>query len=557
MQLRKIITLLACLFIVSFSLAQKDVPRGWHLADPATDSLYGISLNKAYQFLKDKNKSSQTITVAVLDGGIDTAHEDLKNIIWNNTKEIPGNGIDDDKNGYADDMHGWNFLGNKDGSCLKRASDEKSRVYYRFKEKFLGSTIDSTKLNAEDQFQYNMWLRASTEMNVSSDDQMEITFLEIISKNLKKNDKTLQDEMGKAEYTVEAAENFEPKSKAAKEAKYNYLTAVRLLERESDETNTSIIAELDEYAEGKREAIEAKTTAPKDYRAEFVKDDYSNINDKFYGNNNVKGPDAQHGTHVAGIIGAQRKNNIGIDGVADNIKIMSVRTVPNGDEYDKDIALAIFYAVDNGAKVINMSFGKAYSPDKNWIDSAVKYAETKDVLIVHAAGNESWDLDERESFPTPTYLNTKTKATNFITVGASSDPKIKGTLAADFSNYGKINVDVFAPGVKIYSTLPGNQYGNESGTSMAAPVVTGVAALIRSNFPSLSAQQVKEVIEKSVFIPDTTVKCIKPGTKDESIAFAALSKTGGIVNAYNAVVAAYEMEHSIPAQKNKNKKNKQ
>jgi subtilisin family serine protease len=555
MHLRKIITLVACLFVFGFSQAQKDVPRGWHLADPSTDSLYGISLNKAYQFLKDKNKSSQTITVAVLDGGIDTAHEDLINIMWHNAKEIPGNGIDDDKNGYADDIQGWNFLGNKDGGCLKRASDEKSRVYYRFKEKFLGKEIDTAQLNAEDKFQYNMWLRASTEMNVSSDDQMEITFLEIISKNLKKNDLLLQDEMGKKEYTINTVEDFEPKTKNGKEAKYNYLTAVKLLERESDETNTAIISELDEYAEGKREAIEAKTTAPKDYRAELVKDNYSDINDKFYGNNNVKGPDAQHGTHVAGIIGAQRKNNIGIDGVADNIKIMSVRTVPNGDEYDKDIALAIFYAVDNGAKVINMSFGKAFSPEKRWVDSAVKYAAAKDVLIVHAAGNESWNIDEKESFPTPVYLNTKTKAPNFITVGASSDPKIKGTLAADFSNYGKNNVDVFAPGVKIYSTLPGNQYGNESGTSMAAPVVTGIAALIRSNFPSLSAQQVKEVIEKSVFIPDTTVKCIKPGTKDEYIAFSELSKTGGIVNAYNAVAAASEME--LNNQKNKNKKNKQ
>jgi len=234
---------------------------------------------------------------------------------------------------------------------------------------------------------------------------------------------------------------------------------------------------------------------------------------------------------------------------------MSVRTVPNGDEYDKDVALGIFYAVDNGAKVINMSFGKYYSPEKRWVDSAVKYAEQKDVLLVHAAGNESTDIEEKESFPSSIFLNSKEKAGNFITVGASSDPKMKGTLVADFSNYGKLNVDVFAPGVKIYSSLPGNQYGNESGTSMAAPVVSGIAALIRSNFPELSARQVKEAIEKSVFIPDSTVSCIKPGTKDEKVHLSDLCKTGGIVNAYYAVMAAWEMEQKIIiADKNKKQK---
>ena len=552
MQMQKKLTLFVFLFIFGFVNAQKEVPRGWHLADFSTDSLYGISLNKAYQFLKEKNKSSQTITVAVLDGGIDTAHEDLTHMMWHNPKEIAGNGIDDDKNGYTDDVYGWNFLGNKDGGCLKKASDEKARVYYKFKEKYLGKAIDTSALNMDEKFQYNMWLRSSNEMNISSEEQMEITFLDVISKNLKKNDKILQEEIGKAEYSIAEMESFEPKTKTGKEAKYSYLTAVRILERESDEKNISILSELDEYAEGKKESIEAKTSAPKDYRAEYVKDDYNNINDKFYGNNNVKGPDSQHGTHVAGIIAAQRKNGIGIDGVAENVKIMSVRTVPNGDEYDKDIALGIFYAVDNGAKVINMSFGKAFSPEKRWVDSAVKYAEAKDVLIVHAAGNESWNVDEKENYPNALFLLSKTKANNFITVGASSDPKIKGTLVAEFSNYGKNNVDVFAPGVKIYSTLPGNQYGNESGTSMAAPVVTGIAALIRSNFPSLTARQVKEAIEKSVFIPDTTVTCIKPGTKDELTSLSQLCRTGGIVNAYNAVVAAYEMDQKKPG----NKKNK-
>jgi subtilisin family serine protease len=252
------------------------------------------------------------------------------------------------------------------------------------------------------------------------------------------------------------------------------------------------------------------------------------------------GPTPNHGTHVSGIIAASRNNGTGIDGVADAVKIMMVRVVPDGDEYDKDVALAIKYAVDNGAKVINMSFGKAYSPEKYWVDSAVAYAEQKDVLLVHSAGNENNNLDSTTVFPNPNLSAYKKQASSFITVGASSDLLITdASIAADFSNYGKQNVDLFAPGVKIYSTLPGtNVYGNQDGTSMAAPVVSGVAALIRSYYPSLSAKQVKTILEKTVHVPAGTTPCLLPGNSSLSAPFNTLSKTGGIVNAYNAVVLA-------------------
>ena len=282
-----------------------------------------------------------------------------------------------------------------------------------------------------------------------------------------------------------------------------------------------------------------------------MKDDYDNFSDRFYGNNDVMGPGPMHGTHVSGIIAAQRNNSIGIDGVADRVQIMTLRVVPDGDEYDKDVALAIRYAVDQGAKVINMSFGKSFSPEKNWVDSAVKYAEQKDVLLIHASGNESENMDEKENFPNPWLLQWKTKAKNFISVGASSDIKIDPSIAADFSNYGKENVDVFAPGVKIYSTLPGgNQYGNLKGTSMAAPVVAGLAALLRSYYPELTAVDVKQIIEQSVSKPDTTIKCIKPGEKGEKIIFSNLCKSGGIINAYNAVIMANEFKLESASSKN-------
>jgi subtilisin family serine protease len=254
------------------------------------------------------------------------------------------------------------------------------------------------------------------------------------------------------------------------------------------------------------------------------------------------GPSPTHGTHVSGIIGAQRGNGIGIDGIADNVRIMAVRAVPDGDEYDKDVALAIRYAVDNGAKVINMSFGKGFSPEKQWVDEAVKYAETKDVLLVHAAGNDAEDIDKEENYPNPDLKTLNEQASNFITVGASSDPKIKSSLVAEFSNYGKNNVNVFAPGVKIYSTLPGgNTYGNQQGTSMAAPVVSGLAAVIRSYFPSLTAKQVKYSIEKSVIVTENPVAVVKPGSK-EKVWISDLCTSGGIINAYNAIKIAASLE---------------
>lgn len=545
---RKILVIVLVSLTFSFSVtAQNDVPKGWHLLDREKDSFYGISLNKAYEFLQEKNKTSVPVIVAVLDSGVDTTHEDLKNILWHNTKEIPGNSVDDDKNGYTDDITGWNFLGGKDGRDVKKSSGENTRVYHKFKSRFLGKEVDTMLLNDNEKYQYNIWKKAASEMNVSKDDQMNVMYLEVLSKSIKKHDKVLREEMGSPEYTLDKLESFEPKDKQGKDAKYGYVTCMKVIGIEPEETNTTTITQLDEYIDGKKEAIQAKDNPPFDYRADIVKDDYNNINDKFYGNKDVMGPEPLHGTHVSGIIAAQRNNGIGMDGVADNVKIMMVRVVPDGDEYDKDIALGIFYAVDNGAKVINMSFGKSFSPEKKWVDSAIRYAALKDVLIVHAAGNESADNDVKDNYPNPYYILSKGKAPNFITVGASSDPRITESIVADFSNYGKYSVDVFAPGVKIYSTLPGrNQYGNLRGTSMAAPIVTGLAALLRSYYPALSAQQVKQIIERSVTVPDSSVAVIKPGTKNEKVRLSDLCVSGGIINAYGAVSLAYNYKPGRP-----------
>lgn len=535
-------TPLAIFFLmVVFAKAQNEPPKGWHLLSHDKDSFYGIELSKAYQFLKEKNKKSTPVIVAVLDSGVDTTHEDLKNILWKNPKEIPNNGKDDDGDGLIDDVYGWNFLGGKDGRNIKKASDEKSRVYHRFKAKYDGQSVDTTKMNAEELYTYKMWLRSSQEITVTPQDQATVSFLEIALKSLKKHDKTIREDMGKEEYTIEELEKYTPKTDLAKKSKMAFVNMMKQFGIESDTKNTVVLQELDDYIQGKKDAIAAKDTAPMDYRAEFIKDDYSNIKDRFYGNADVMGPASTHGTHVAGIIAAQRNNGVGMDGVADNVQIMMVRVVPDGDEYDKDIALGIIYAVDHGAKVINMSFGKSFSPEKKWIDSAVRYAAAKDVLLVHAAGNENSNIDIKENYPNAYFLTGK-KATNFMTIGASGDPNIKGTLAADFSNFGKESVDVFAPGVKIYSTLPGgNTYGNQNGTSMAAPVVSGLAALLRSYYPHLTALQTKEIIEKSATVCDETITTLNPETKEKT-SLKELCKTGGLVNAYNAVVEAEKVK---------------
>ena len=382
-------------------------------------------------------------------------------------------------------------------------------------------------------------------MNFSQEEQMDVMFIELTAKAMRRHDKIIRQEMAREEYTCEQLEKFEPVTKTGRDAKIGYLTCIKMMGIDPEEKNTSTLSELEEYIEGKKSSFESKDKAPHNYRAEIVQDNYDNFADRYYGNNDVMGPGPMHGTHVTGIIAAQRNNNLGVDGVADLVKIMTLRVVPDGDEYDKDVALAIRYAVDNGAKVINMSFGKSFSPEKRWVDSAVRYAEQHDVLLVHASGNDAEDIDIKENYPSPWLEQWKTKAGNFITVGASSDVRLGNSIAAEFSNYGKESVDVFAPGVKIYSTIPGgNQYGNLKGTSMATPIVSGLAALLRSYYPSLSAVAVKKIIEESVSRPDTQLPCIKPGMKGDPLTMSDLCRSGGIINAYNAVTIASHITES-------------
>jgi subtilisin family serine protease len=535
----KYLPTIAVLLCFTFTLhAQKtDVPHGWHLLDKQDDGYYGISLKKAYQFIGEKKLKSKPVIVAVIDSGIDTTHEDLKSVLWTNPGEIPGNGIDDDNNGYIDDVHGWNFVGGRDGRNVKDNSSEAIRVYYAYKDKF-GNVADSTSgtLNKDDKELYTMWKKAKADVGeVDPEQLLNLMLLKSVFNDALSVDSTIKRILNKDDYSGKDVRDMKPADVNEKRAREKVLRLYYGLQVDLDDSSKQLYSELQEQIEEEEKKNEAKKKAPTDYRAEIVKDNYNDFNDRFYGNNDVMANTPMHGTHVSGIIGAVRNNGIGMDGVADNVKIMLVRAIPDGDEYDKDVALSIRYAVDNGAQVINMSFGKYLSPQKQWVDDAVKYAESKGVLLVAAAGNEKKDVDTLPHFPNAYLKKDNRRVTNWITVGASGDP-LAGGLTASFSNYGKKDVDVFAPGVKIYSTVPGgNTYASLQGTSMASPVVTGLAALILEYFPSLSAQQVKYVIEKSVTKPDIQAK--DPGTEN-LVSMSDLSTSGGIVNAYEAVKLA-------------------
>jgi cell wall-associated protease len=533
----------ALLAVSSTVLAQVKAPENWFNLDAQTDGTNGVSTEKVYKEIL-KGKKGRTVVVAVLDGGVDSEHEDLKDIMWTNPREIPNNGKDDDNNGYVDDIHGWNFLGGKDGRNVNQESLEITRVYGKMKAKF--DKADVSKLSKKDKAEYDRYVAIKKEVETNLQEATENLreYTETKTMSISAFEAAEKAMAGKA-FTKASVEAINPGTdRDLMVAKSIMLRCVGIGIPSLKEANEFWMNDLDEGINHYSTKVKYQYNPDFNPRADIIKDDYANSYDRNYGNNDVKGPDAFHGTHVAGIIGAIRNNGKGIDGVADNVRIMGVRCVPDGDERDKDVANAIIYAVDNGAQVINMSFGKSYSWDKEAVDKAVKYAMSKDVLLVHAAGNDGKSNDaDHNNFPTARFDKASwfspKAAKNWIEVGALSWKKGEDATAS-FSNYGAKNVDVFAPGVDIYSTAPDGGYKNASGTSMASPVTAGVAAMIRSYFPELTAEQVKECIEKSV-VPQNT-KVNKPGSDGEKVLFSQLCRTGGTVNAFKAVQLASTMK---------------
>ncbi|MFJ1327925.1 S8 family peptidase [Capnocytophaga canimorsus] len=491
----------------------EEVLKGWPHTNLAKDGFPGINLQGAYDLLKGLKPT--TVVVGVIDSGIDINHEDLKNVLWVNPNEIANNGIDDDNNGYVDDVYGWNFLGDVNHENLEyvrimKTNDTKNPDFAKAKTMY--ETEHAQALENKTRYEQLMQMIETADVAVQ--------------KALKKKDYTLKD-----------LENFQTQDD-------NLQQYVAFLAR-----MVSLVGSVNQAKEDLSQGVKHFTSKLNYHlnlnyhpRKEILKDDENDFSKVGYGNNNVIGPDVEeslHGTHVAGIIAAQRGNSVGMDGVASNVKIMTLRAVPDGDEYDKDIAFAIRYAADNGAKVVNTSFGKDFSPHYKQVQEAIKYAASKDVLIVNAAGNDSKNIDNEEVFPTDE-VSKKEIADNFLTVGALNY-KYDENLVASFSNFGKRTVDVFAPGVKIWATAPENTYKFLQGTSMASPEVAGLAALIRSYFPKLTAAEVKKVIMQSGMAPKFDVIV---GEEQVKVNFSELSTSGTIVNARNAVILAAKMSRS-------------
>lgn len=485
----------------------------------------GMSTDAAYKKLK--GITPDTIIVAIIDSGVDIHHEDLQGRIWTNKKEIPGNGIDDDNNGYIDDVHGWNFLGNADGENQEHARLEATRIYAGLKDRF--EDVDSADVKAEDLEDYAMYVKSRdyVQANIEKYQSYIDQTIQFRDQMLPMLPSMIANMMGieKEKLTLKAVNKWKAKTEQEKQMKQ---LGISLL---SGDVSAEAINEQIEQLQG---MLDHHHNVDYDDRS-LIGDDWLDITDTNYGNNDVKGPDSSHGTHVGGIVAATRGNKLGGDGVADNVLLMSLRAVPDGDEFDKDIALAIRYAVDNGAKVINASFGKAFSNLQEEVYEAIMYAQEHDVLFVHAAGNSSFDLAVEDNFPAVQYDFQEEPFTHLITVGASTRNH-EEKLPATFSNYGAYQVDIFAPGFEIYNTWPENEYKAIQGTSMAAPMVSGVAALLKGYFPELSMKEVREIILASGDDFGATLQR-KPGT-DELVLFSTLSRTGKVVNVLKAVELA-------------------
>lgn len=494
----------------------------------------GMQTEKAYK--KVKSRASKTVVVAIIDSGMDIEHEDLKGKIWVNSKEIAGNGIDDDKNGYVDDVHGWNFLGNAKGENANDIRLEKTRIYGNLKKKYEGKEIIIS--NEEEASEFVLYQKVKEEVESElAEAKANLQYYSVMLPAMIDNvPKYVGGKLGE-DYTMSDLKKWKvaPGGQDAQMKRMAILIKNGTLSKEGlkggvDHFNTSINVHLNVDHDGRG----------------LVGDDPDDFSDVNYGNNDVEGPDAFHGTHVGGIVGAIRGNDLGGDGVANDVKLMSIRAVPNGDEADKDVALAIRYAVDNGAQIINMSFGKAYSPHQKEVYEAFQYADAKGVLLVHAAGNDNKNIDTEPNFPTYKYSFQTKKLDHFLTIGSSTKNK-KGEVVSSFSNYGQVGVDVFAPGSEIHNAVPQSDYATIQGTSMACPMVAGAAAMLKSYFPSMTMKEIKNVLLETAtsYSGESHIKPggeHGPGVEPDTVDFSTLSVTGGVINLYEAVKKCLEME---------------
>jgi subtilisin family serine protease len=501
-------------------------PDGWWHLDAEEDGIFGMSAARAYRELLADREPQRTVVVAIIDSGIDIHHPDLAENIWSNPGEVAATGRDDDGNGYPDDVNGWNFIGGPDGRHVEQDTYEVTRLYASYRARFAGARSDTMSAATRAAYERYQAIRADFERD-RAEAVEQLAEIVAIEEAMTRFNAMLRSHLGVDSLTVGAVQAIRPTRPDIAQARQAFLVMAQ------NDITMAVIERQREYLQGR---VNFGLNPEFDPRP-IVGDNPDDPFERVYGNPDVFGPRADHGTHVAGIVGAVRGNGTAVQGIAPAVRIMVLRAVPDGDERDKDVANAIRYAVDNGAHIINMSFGKGYSPEKHVVDAAVRYADERGVLLVHAAGNAGEDLAENANFPTRFY-DDGGQARHWIEVGASSW-RAADSLAAPFSNYGRDQVDVFAPGVAIHSTTPDAGYQRFDGTSMAAPMVSGLAALLMAYFPELDAATVREIILASAVSHAERVVAL-PGSDGESVPFGSLSRTGGIVNAYSAVQMARE-----------------
>ncbi|WP_053002641.1 S8 family serine peptidase [Kordia jejudonensis] len=503
--------------------------QNWQHSDPSKDTISGISTFLAHDFLKDKK--SKPITIAIIDSRFDITHKDLEDILWINADEIPNNNIDDDNNGYIDDIHGWNFLGNSNGKQVYRTNGEYTRLIREYKPIF--DNYKERKIPKRLRNKFDRYKSALEEYDNE---------IKIVDENIR-----YLDSLDELRIKIETKlTSILPKTKLSVKL-IDSLSKINEKSIEELKILRTLIAKED-WAKSRRDYEKLKLSfllnLDSDGR-DIIGDKSDNINDTFYGNNKIyidsSGNRHSHAIKTIGVIFAKKNSEIGVTGIIRNeAKAMILPVAPYGDTHDKDIALAIRYAVDNGADIINMSLGKEFSLYEDWVIDAIKYASINDVLIIKSAGNRRFDLDKVLNYPNDAKNHSKEYVDNFLKVGATTN-KIDSTLVHNNSSYGKKEVDIFAPGKFVFTTLNDQKYGYRSGTSLSSALVSGIAGLIRSYYPNLTASEVKQIIMESGVSYDIMVN--KPSTSDkkELVPFSSLSKSGKIVNAYNALLMAEEV----------------
>ncbi len=508
--------------IISTYVRTAELPNWAHL-NPDRDGYEGTSTIALYEYLKSQSPVTPTgeVIVAIMDTGFDIDHPEIRDKIWKNDKEVNGkDGVDDDGNGYTDDFNGWNFLGKAVNLNL-----EVTRELQRLKSENV-STSDSYYIKVKEEYD-----------NKKQETKEIYDFAKETLEEWVKAEKKLKEK----NYPIETEKLKEISSSLKGEYKdaANKILAINLL-----------------YGIDKEELAEIEKEYSEKYKCLFdttsintLIGDGQELTEKNYGNNDIRTKGASHGTHVSGIVAADKE---GI-GQAPFVKLMLLRVVPDeGDERDKDVANGIRYAVDNGANIINLSAGKYFSNNSDYVTEAIKYAEERGVLFVVSSGNEAADIETKRNFPPKFYTeNGEMKYfSNMIVVGANTwmkkwskekDPDNLASgydLAAPFSNFSDRVVDLYAPGMEIYSTVPGGKYERMSGTSMASPEVTGCAAILKGFFPNISASEIKTVLMSSSRKYDGLK--VKVRNKESRMLFSSLSKTGGVIDVFNAYKLAKE-----------------